>query len=404
MSIKRLFLIVAIFLGASAAWVTLGQTTADRTSASEKRLGDDVERMFGPELNQLAPNFDTSQGPLPPRSSRIEVQFAHENRNKGLIWFSVYTVDFDAEYEFQRPVDAPGSLSFRMSLPENANIDALSVRVGERDFAVDTTHVDVPLDVAPGETALVKVHYVTRGQDSWAYVPQTKAGGLRNFRLRAVTNFEAIDYPVTGMSPTTRAGPRTDGKPGREAVWDYSQMLPAQNHTIGIVMPSRPSAGYLSARLSLFAPVSLFFFFLVLVLIQSIRGWKLHPVNYVFLAAAFFAFHILLAYLVDHVSVHAAFWVAALVSVFLVVSYLRLVLRDRSAILTAGVAQLVYLVFFSYAFFWEGWTGLTVVIGAVVTLFVIMQLTGRIDWDALGRRGGMTLPREADPSAPLEPA
>jgi len=35
-----------------------------------------------------------------------------------------------------------------------------------------------------------------------------------------------------------------------------------------------------------------------------------------------------------------------------------------------------------YAFFWQGWTGLTVVIGAITTLFLIMQLTGRIDWSA----------------------
>ena len=68
-------------------------------------------------------------------------------------------------------------------------------------------------------------------------------------------------------------------------------------------------------------------------------------------------------------------------SVFLVVSYLRLVLGTKQAILIAGGAQMVYLVLFSYAFFWEGWTGLTIVIGALLTLFVIMQMTGRIEWN-----------------------
>ena len=33
--------------------------------------------------------------------------------------------------------------------------------------------------------------------------------------------------------------------------------------------------------------------------------------NYLFVAAAFFAFHLLLAYLVDHVYIHAAFAIAA---------------------------------------------------------------------------------------------
>ena len=38
---------------------------------------------------------------------------------------------------------------------------------------------------------------------------------------------------------------------------------------------------------------------------------------------------------------------------------------------------------FSYAFFFEGYTGLTVTVGAVLTLFVLMQLTARVDWGAV---------------------
>ena len=34
----------------------------------------------------------------------------------------------------------------------------------------------------------------------------------------------------------------------------------------------------------------------------------------------------------------------------------------------------------SYAFFFEGYAGLTVTLGAVLTLFVLMQLTARVDW------------------------
>jgi len=61
------------------------------------------------------------------------------------------------------------------------------------------------------------------------------------------------------------------------------------------------------------------------------RGIDLHPMNYFFLAAAFFSFHLLLAYLVDHLSIHKAFAIAAAVSIFLVVSYLRLVVGIRFA-------------------------------------------------------------------------
>jgi len=64
-----------------------------------------------------------------------------------------------------------------------------------------------------------------------------------------------------------------------------------------------------------------------------------------------------------------------------VTSYLRIVADVHFAVARAGMAQLVFLVLFSYAFFFEGLTGLTVTIGAVVTLFVLMQATARVDWN-----------------------
>ena len=67
-------------------------------------------------------------------------------------------------------------------------------------------------------------------------------------------------------------------------------------------------------------------------------------------------------------------------SVFLVVSYLRLVVGLHFASREAAVAQFVYLVMFSYAFFLKGFTGLAITIGSVATLFVAMQVTGRIRW------------------------
>ena len=50
----------------------------------------------------------------------------------------------------------------------------------------------------------------------------------------------------------------------------------------------------------------------------------------------------------------------------------------RFAAVESGLAQLVYLILFSYALFNEGWSGLTITIGAIVTLFVAMQATGRL--------------------------
>jgi hypothetical protein len=78
--------------------------------------------------------------------------------------------------------------------------------------------------------------------------------------------------------------------------------------------------------------------------------------------------------------IHTAFAISAVVSVFLVVSYLRLVVGMRFASREAALAQFIYLVMFSYAFFLKGFTGLAITIGSVLTLFVVMQVTGRIRW------------------------
>ena len=158
-------------------------------------------------------------------------------------------------------------------------------------------------------------------------------------------------------------------------------------------MPEKLQPGPLAGEISYFAPVSLFFFFFLMFIITTLRNIDLHPMNYFFLATAFFAFHLLLAYLVDHVSIHIAMVISSLVSIALVVSYLRLVVGIRFAALEAGVAQLIYLVVFSYAFFWKGFTGLSITIISIITLFIVMQATGRIRWsEKLASRSGLPVP------------
>jgi inner membrane protein involved in colicin E2 resistance len=205
------------------------------------------------------------------------------------------------------------------------------------------------------------------------------------------TDFDRIDFPAGTISPSSKAREGAGWRLG----WRFDSLVTGQK--LGMVAPTRINPGPLAARITFFAPVSLLFFFTVMVVLGLLRRESLHPVNYFFLAAGFFAFHLLLAYLVDHLNVHASFAIAAATSVFLIVSYLRLVGGWRFAVLQAGAAQVVFLVLFSYAFFFEGYTGLTVTLGAVLTLFVLMQVTARVDWDdVLGDRA--VLPRAAERS------
>ncbi len=229
-------------------------------------------------------------------------------------------------------------------------------------------------EIGPETTARLGVAYRSQGLDTWRYQFGGGAAQARNFTLRMRTNFSDIDFAENALSPTEKHATPS----GWDLMWEYRNLVTACQ--IGMVMPEKAQPGPLAGEISLFAPVSLLFFFFVMLMVTTLRRIDLHPVNYFFLAAAFFAFHLLLAYLVDHISIHWAFVICSMVSVFLVISYLRLVAGLRFAALIAGGAQLLYLVLFSYAFFFRGYTGLTVTIGAIVTLFVAMQMTGRIRW------------------------
>jgi inner membrane protein involved in colicin E2 resistance len=242
--------------------------------------------------------------------------------------------------------------------------------------------VTAVVDVPAGAEVPVEIAYTSRGLGDWAYAfAHEGVTRAEDFTLVMKTDFEAIDFPAGTMSPTAKT---RDGA-GWSLTWRFDSLVTGQR--IGMDLPDRINPGPLAARITWFAPVSLLFFLAVMVILGVLRGHSLHPMNYAFVSAAFFAFHLLLAYLVDHLDLHLSFAIAALTSVALVVSYLRLVAGTRFALREAGLAQLVFLVFFSYAFFFEGYTGLTVTAGAIVTLFVLMQLTAKVDWGVvLARR------------------
>ena len=54
--------------------------------------------------------------------------------------------------------------------------------------------------------------------------------------------------------------------------------------------------------------------------------------------------------------------------------------RSDNASLNWAVAQFAYIVLFSYSFFFEGLTGLTITIGAIITLALLMITTAKVTW------------------------
>jgi len=125
--------------------------------------------------------------------------------------------------------------------------------------------------------------------------------------------------------------------------------------------------------------------------------------HYLFVAAGFFAFHLLLAYMAGLVNIHVSFVISAVVSVTLVTSYLAAALRGKFPWKLAISGQLFFLVLFSYSFFLKGITGLTIAIGSVVTLAILMKATVNVDWNRVFAKAERTRSQASPPLVPPIP-
>jgi hypothetical protein len=407
---SRLVAIGFIYCCTAVAWGTLGSSVVVRTGETDGRLAQEVALLWGGRHEQLPPDLVVERPrteikevevadadgnlrrrrvsavvidrvPVPLRSSRVHATLALDPRRKGLLWYNTYAVAFRAEYTATNPDAEPRTLEVHFPFPSSqALYDAFAFKVNGQeappatDLSKGLTHA---ITVAPHASISVEATYRSRGLGAWTYAfAPAGISQVRDFQMEVATDFTDVDFPAGTLSPTSKA---RDGR-GWRLQWAFDSLVTGQK--LGVDPPSRLNPGPLAARITFFAPVALLFFVTVVAILGVARGRSLHPMHYFFLSAAFFAFHLLLAYLVDHMELGTAFLIASATSLFLVVSYLRVIGGVRFALLEAGTAQFVFLVLFSYSFFFEGYTGLTIAIGAVVTLYVLMQLTARIDWEA----------------------
>ena len=434
-AIRRLLVIGLIWLGCAAAWSILGSTLALRSSTSHDGLGASVQALWGPPLRQRPPEaawsetravkerqqrVDDAGRPVVTEQTRqeavrhplalvqtdVDARLSLDHRRKGLLWFSTYGVDFTGRYAFTaEPGEARGveGHAVEVAFPVEPGVvyDGFAV-ADEAGTPVEVQFSDGEARftriVPPGARLGFTVTYRSRGTTRWSYGKEgqglgPEAGRARQVRVAVATDFPAVDFPEGSLSPSSH-GPAGGGWKGE---WRFAQLVGTRD--IAVTLPQRLHPGPLAARLTFFAPVGLLFFFFVTAVLLAARRRSIHPMNYVLLACAFFAFHLLFAYLIDHLEIAPAFAVASLVSVALVASYARLFLGWRGALLTMALPQLLYLVLFSLTFFWEGFTGLAVTVGAVLTLLVIMQLTGRVDWAQAFAAGRRPAPPQAGPGA-----
>lgn len=391
--VKRIFAISFIYVCTAIGWFLLAGTMVVRSETQDDKLRGAVGQLWGTAQTQkaplvycVAPNPEGKKGGpgavreyLALEASDIEAGLKLEHRRKGLLWYSTYRVDFSGKYRVVNDTDSTRQFFVDFEFPAADTVyDNFRFAVGAqevKEVKLTSGRLTRLLELAPGESEEIQISYVSQGLDRWRYAFGDNVNQVRNFSLNLATDFEGIDFPQDTISPTQK---QSSGE-GWWLTWKYANLLTGAE--IGIIMPQKLNPGPWVSKVTATAPISLFLFFFLMMVFTTIKNIKLHPMNYFFIATAFFSFHLLLAYLVDHVSIHLAFVVCSGVSVFLLVSYMRLVVGLRLAFVEIALAQLVYLVFFSYTFFFKGYTGLAITILCICTLFVVMQFTGKVDWE-----------------------
>lgn len=403
---KRLIAIGFIWLGCALAWLVLGSTLVARSGELSGSLLTEVHALWGPPMMQIPPSASYTETvkrterkitntdgksvvtttehdevatfPIALEGSDLKADLKLEHRRKGLLWFPTYSIDFSGRYVFQNTTDRARLVTFLFPLERSNTVfdgfevlDAKGQPVGSR---IDSDGARWTANVPEGARVEYRVAYRSRGTERWEYALTRGTGQVRVFRLDVQVNDAKIDFPVGSLSPTqhTQIGPSWRG------TWDFKTLV--SNAKVGVELPGKLNPGPLATRITFFAPVGLLFFFFVVSMFAMVRRVELHPMHYFLLGCAFFAYHLLFAYLVDHVRIGTAFAIASATSVALLVSYARLFVGWRFALREMGLAQMVYLVLFSFTFLLEGFTGLAITAGAVLTLSLVMQVTGRMRW------------------------
>ncbi len=403
--IRRYVVLGVVWAGCTAAWMLLGATLLVRSGETSSALVEEVHQLWGPPLDQAAPGGQYTEQrpreerrtlydangrpyestvqkmedialPLPLVSTQARVSLALEHRQKGLLWFPTYAAEFEGRYVVLNDTAVARAVTMSFPLPARGAIydgfEVLDDRGRPIAAEVEGGAARWSLTLEPAARHAFAVRYRTRGTSSWTYRPAAAGGSvIRDFSLELSSNDRGVDFSPGSISPSRAAN---EGH-GWRGTWEFRSLVGSA--PISLQLPQKTNPGPLAARITFFAPVALLFYFFVVGLLAEGRGHRLHPLCWFLIGCAFFADHLLFAYLADHVPLWVALSLSSAVSILLAVTYAQWLVGWRFALREMGLAQLVYLVGFSLTFLLKGFTGLSITVGAILTLFMMMQVTGR---------------------------
>ena len=245
---KRIAAISGIFVCTAVAWAILGTTIFTRTYSAESGLSGRVASTWGAPQQQAPPAItrewqevktieDEYDGkkrtrketyqhsdPVKIDGSRITAALHVDYRQKGLLWFSTYKVDFDGSYTFQNPKTSEEEFAIALPLPaQQAVYDNVQLKADDAALPLlfSGSQVLARVRLAGGAKAVLHAEYRSQGLDSWRYSFSSanagnagqvarrfdvdKAGAFKQ-RTHVVLLIVAVldDQPTAGHKPLRR--------------------------------------------------------------------------------------------------------------------------------------------------------------------------------------------------------
>ncbi|MCA9732024.1 inner membrane CreD family protein [candidate division KSB1 bacterium] len=404
MSVKKLIAIAIIYFFSFVAWMILGVSNVQRTETAFSSLREEVSNIYGDAVIINAPkcyaetekaNEEIIDGKktikqvreteeIDLTKSNIQIDIRLDQRKKGNLWFPTFKAKFSGEYEFTLKKSPDNERKFYIYFTLNsANSIYNNIELSINDEKINEIMPLVKkkaIEVKPTQEGRfqLRVSYECTGMEKLMYYispNENDISQINDFNLKIKTDFDDFDFARNMMSPIEKN--KVDK--GYELVWQFNNSITGKD--IGIVIPNKLNPGEIVSRVTFFAPISLLFFLIVLFVLAIVFNANIHPMHYFFLAATFFSFHLMFSYFSDHLNIYATFVIASVVSLILTITYLRTFTVPVLAYFYAPLTQLIYLVIFSYSFFFKGMTGVIVTICSVITLFILMQITSKVDWE-----------------------
>src|ERR1043165_5502443 len=229
---KRIIAIAFIFLCTSVCWGILGGTVFSRTYDSSATSSSRVASTWGIEQKQSPPtaSFKTKvqkqeevlenskkvirikeeeyETPLALEQSAVDVKLDLEHRQKGLLWYSTYKVDFSGNYTFHNPSDKEQLVDFKLQFPTTQAIyDNLVFTVDGSPTVISNENnvAMTSIKIGGGKSAQLAVGYRSQGLNQWRYsLGTSEVSQVRGFTLHMTTNFKDMDFRNTPLPPTTK--------------------------------------------------------------------------------------------------------------------------------------------------------------------------------------------------------